>query len=90
MPRVNPRAWDERFVEFLRTYLIDPAPYSAETVDQTRADLDAIQAYGRGVADVDITSREEDPFDRVIERAIEWCLAHREPTPREVDPAMRR
>lgn len=77
--------WDahyDRFIEFLRTHLINGTSYSAETLDQTRADLDAIQAYGRGEADMDITSDDEDPFDRVIERGIEWCLAHSELTPR--------
>jgi len=74
----NYGAQHRRLVSFLRT-MLTARDFPAEQAAQLRADLKLISR-----ADYPVT--DDDVWDRITERLMEWCLAHPDPVPKPHDP----
>ncbi len=79
--------WDaghQLLLDFVRTTLLAGSEgLRQELRDELVRDLDRIQDY-----DTPITN--DALFDRVVDRVMEWCLAHPEPIPHPHDPRLKR
>lgn len=63
------------YVDLLRLSLLDLSVFGVWGVQQIALDLDTIQATGEGLQEFDFTE-EEDPYDRITDRVVEWCNAY--------------
>lgn len=71
--------WDEhheRLLAYLRERLTAPGLFDAETSAVLTADLDRVADFQHPLTD-------EEPFDRITCRVVDWCRAHPEPVPHE-------
>ena len=65
-------------VDLLRLCLLDLSVFGVWGVQQIASDLDTIQAIGDGQREFDFPE-EEDPYDRVTDRVVEWCNRYLQP-----------
>ncbi|GAA3472085.1 hypothetical protein [Nonomuraea roseola] len=78
--------WDEhheRLLVYLREKLIGSGLFGAETLKGLAADLDRL-------ADCEHPLTDDEPFDRITYRVVDWCRAHPEPVLHEHDPDLLR
>jgi hypothetical protein len=69
--------WDEGheiLLGFLEATLLDAAVFDAAGLAELRRDLGRLK-------DTANPETSEDPYDRIADRVIEWCLAHPDPVP---------
>jgi hypothetical protein len=71
-----------RLVAYLRERLPDPHVFDADATAEIGADLSALGT-------VDHPYLDDDVYDRLRRRVVEWCEAHPEPVPRTPDPDLR-
>jgi hypothetical protein len=74
--------WDgnfERLVSFLRQILMDRQLFDSATRDELDTDLDILSNADHPVTDDEL-------FDRVTDRIVEWCRSHPEPISHAHDP----
>ncbi|MFF2163785.1 hypothetical protein ACFVWP_24120 [Streptomyces sp. NPDC058175] len=77
--------WDdgfERLVLFLQRTLSDPQVFDASAAHEIADDLTQI-------SNPDIPANDE-PFDRLTDRLVEWCRQHPEPVAHPHDPHLHR
>jgi hypothetical protein len=80
--------WDQgfrHFVAFLRENLRARDVFSPTDIEEIEFDLDLISEFGNNIALLDCTADEEDSYDRIIDRVVEWCRAHPESIPHETN-----
>jgi hypothetical protein len=78
--------WDEhyeRLLAYLSGKLTESGLFKAETLQALDADLDRLADFERPITD-------DEPFDRLTHRVVDWCRAHPEPVGREQDPHLLR
>lgn len=71
--------WDAGFLQlasYLIQHLCDEKTFDYATQEQIKDDILEICDYGTGDQFPDYIQDEEDVFDRVTDRVIEWCHAH--------------
>lgn len=61
-------------VAFLRTRLADTTVFDGNTINQILSDIDNLGTKDQPYLDDDI-------YDRLVERVVDWCAVHNEPTP---------
>ncbi|MBB4916951.1 hypothetical protein [Streptosporangium saharense] len=71
----------ERLLAYLREKLGRSGIFDNESSRQLTKDLDRL-------ADFEHPCVENDPFDRVTYRVIDWCRAHPDPVPHKYDPEL--
>jgi hypothetical protein len=82
--------WDEgyeRLSAFALRHLED-GTFGPQTSAGVRADIEHIQAYGRGddIGEYDL----EEAFDRLMAAAVGWCERHPDPLPHNPDRDLKR
>ncbi|MCG5213802.1 hypothetical protein [Streptosporangium sp. KLBMP 9127] len=78
--------WDEhheRLLAYLHEKLTGSGLFDAETSRQLIADMDLLADFEHPLVD-------DEPFDRVTVRVIDWCRTHPDPIPHEHDSNLRR
>jgi hypothetical protein len=79
--------WDDghrHFVDYLRTTLTSDDCFTDQEKREINADLDDV---GEGK---DRLPDDEEPYDRLLDRVVEWTRAHREPIPHQHIPDLDR
>ncbi|WP_188195488.1 hypothetical protein [Nonomuraea sp. SYSU D8015] len=79
-------SWDEhheRLLAYLSERLMGSESFDAETSRQLLADLRRLVDFERPCVD-------DEPFDRITYRVVDWCRTHPESVPHEHDPELRR
>ncbi len=72
--------WDDghrHFVEYLRTSLTSDDCFTDDEKREINADLDNVGEGGDRLPD------DEEPYDRLLDRVVEWTHAHPKPVPHE-------
>lgn len=78
--------WDdghETLARFVRETLVDSGLFDAKQCK------DVARAIGR-LLDYERPETEDDVYDRLVERVVDWCRAHPEPVPHRHNPKLRR
>jgi hypothetical protein len=78
--------WDEhyeRLLAYLREKLAGSGLFDAEILVELAVDLDRLADFERPLAD-------DESFDRITYRVVDWCRAHPEPVRHEQDPLLQR
>ena len=68
-------------VEYLRAELPDTSIFDGHTIDQINADLDKVGTKDQPYLDDDI-------YDRLGERVIDWCMANAAAVPHTYNPEL--
>jgi hypothetical protein len=77
--------WDSEYrdlVRLLRQHLLHKDAFGDPTKRQIRKDLSAIEAYGEGKCEIEFS--QEDPWDRITDRIVEWSKLYAKCTPPEI------
>lgn len=84
--------WDggfRKYTNYLYRHLRDAHVFPPETIAQIETDIAAIRAWGSRIRSIPYVD-DEDPFDRVTDRVVEWCRRYPTPVPHVHDPKLRR
>ena len=84
--------WDMGFriyTNFLYKYLRDKTTFDATKISQIEQDIQLIRDFGSGKAQLYFVD-EEDVYDRITDRVVEWCRQHPELIHREHNPKLYR
>ena len=84
--------WDRGFrmlTNILYRHLRDPAVFSQEVLHEIQRDIAAIRAWGSGELQLPYTD-EEDPFDCITDRVVEWCQHYTTPIAHIANPKLYR
>lgn len=82
--------WDmgfRMFTNFLYKYLRDPAVFSPPIIKQIEQDISEIRAVGSGAKRL-VYKEEEDTYDRVTDRVVEWCQHYSQPIKLTKNPTL--
>lgn len=85
--------WDmgfRMFTNFLLRHLNDLKVFSEDQIGQIQCDISDIRAFGNGTKAPDFSTDDEDAFDRITDRVVEWCLAHPNPIVHVHNPKLKR
>jgi hypothetical protein len=66
---------------YLRNTLIDSGPFDAAAVEEIGRDIDR-------VLDFEHPETDDDPYNRLSDRVVEWARAHPHPVPHERNPGL--
>jgi hypothetical protein len=78
--------WDhghEIFCSFLRDTLCDSAVFDSAAIAEIKADISRLE-------DHEHPYYEDDLYDRLTDRIVEWCQKHPDPIPNKHNPDLRR
>jgi hypothetical protein len=67
--------------------LPDPAVFDSQIIEEIHEDLGQL---GLGSEEMEFDEENEDFFDRIINRVIEWCRKHPQPVPLAKNPNLNR
>jgi hypothetical protein len=85
--------WDRghrMFTNFLYRHLRDAAVFDALTISRIEADIAEIRDYGSGKKQPTFKEDEEDAFDRITDKIVEWCRQNPTPIPHKKNPKLGR
>lgn len=85
--------WDmghRMLTNFLQKYLRDTNLFDAATIGQIESDIADIRDFGSGKKQPNFKENQEDAFDRITDRIVEWCQAHPEPVKHEKNAKLKR
>lgn len=85
--------WDKGFrsyTNFLLKHLRDSKVFNAETIEEIKKDIAEVRDLGTGKAYWTLDRDDEDAFDRLTDRVVEWCQHYFELIPHEQNPKLRR
>ncbi len=74
--------WDEgleRFCEYIWDILNDSKTFESHSLEEIKFDIKTLLDYKNPYL-------EDDLYDRVTDRVVEWSIAHNGPIRREIDP----
>lgn len=78
------------FTNFLYKHLSDYSVFDMYVVREIRADIQTIRDLGGGRENSYDHAENEDAFDRVTSRVVEWCKAKSDLIPMELNPKLKR
>ena len=85
--------WDADFLlltDYLLRHLCDEKTFDYDTQEQIEADILDIRDFGNGDQFPAYIGDQEDAFDRVTNRVMEWCRAHPEAIEHQKNPDLKR
>lgn len=77
------------YTNFLARHLTDERIFDAQALSQIKEDLQTIRKFGSDSRTLKY-SKEEDEFDRITDRVVEWCQNRPEPIERKINPKLKR
>ena len=67
--------------QYVKKTLIESRLFDAAAVEEIKSDIKRIRV-------VDYPEPEDEPYDRLLDRIVEWSAAHPDPVPRELNPKL--
>jgi hypothetical protein len=67
--------------QYVKKTLIDSRLFDAAVVEEIKNDIKRIRV-------VDYPEIEDEPYDRLLDRIVEWSIAHPDPVSRELNPKL--